>query len=172
MSRDVHGSLDKRWAATFFLLFFVFLAELPWGRNFYPHVPTSYPYPWDPHGDPHGDPHTHGRPGSWRLRFCWLRAKIPLHGPIRTLSATRPDPTRPDPRTTSVHVDTERTSRQPDGGLVEDPSGPLVWSSRVRLMEYGHYLTEAYITRLDVGDTALIRIWVGRTNEARLHHNR
>jgi len=85
---------------------------------------------------------------------------------------TRPDQTRPDPRTTSVHVDTERTSRQPDGGLVEDPSGPLVWSSRVRLMEYGHYLTEAYLTRLDVGDTALIRIWVGRTNEARLHHNR
>jgi len=50
----------------------------------------------------------------------------------------RHDPTRPDPRTKSVHVEIEQTSLRPDkvGGLVGDPSGPSVWSGRVRVVEF------------------------------------
>jgi len=43
----------------------------------------------------------------------------------------RPDPTRPDPRTKSVHIEICRTSLRPDKvrWLVGDPSGPwVVWS--------------------------------------------
>jgi len=60
--------------------------------------------------------------------------QIPLHGP-REFVCT---PTRPDPRTKSVHVEIEGTSRRPDkiGGRVGDPSGRLVWSGRVRLVEF------------------------------------
>ena len=47
------------------------------------------------------------------------------------------DPTRPDPRAKSVHVEIERTSLRLDKvrGLVGDPSGPWVWSGRVRVVE-------------------------------------
>ena len=40
------------------------------------------------------------------------------------------DPTRPDPRTKSVHIEIERISLRPDKvrGLVGDPSGSSVWS--------------------------------------------
>ena len=77
--------------------------------------------------------------------------QIPPDGPDPTLSLVGSgrvvskfhytDPTRPDPRTKSVHVEVERTSPRLDkvGGLVGDPSGPWVWSGRVRLVEFGHY---------------------------------
>ena len=41
-------------------------------------------------------------------------------------------------QTKSVHVETERTSLRPDKlrGLVGDPSGPWVWSGRVRVVEF------------------------------------
>jgi len=48
------------------------------------------------------------------------------------------DTARPDPRTKSVHVEIERKSLRPDKvrGLVGDPSGPWVWSGRVRVVEF------------------------------------
>ena len=93
--------------------------------------------------------------------------QIPLCGPTDFVC----DPTRPDPRTKSVHVEIEPTSLRPDKvhGLVGDPSGPTVWSGRVcvveftsdttrpdqrsgsptksgrtRLVEFGHYYTQKY----------------------------
>ena len=50
------------------------------------------------------------------------------------------DPTGPDSRTKCVHVETERTSLRPDKvcGLVGDPSGPWVWSGRVRVVEFSY----------------------------------
>jgi len=46
--------------------------------------------------------------------------------------------TRPDPRTKSVRVEIERTSLRSDKvrGLVRDPSGPWIWSGRVRVVEF------------------------------------
>jgi len=62
-----------------------------------------------------------------------LRATTQTHG-----LCLRPDPTRPDPRTKSVHVEIERTSLRPGKvrGLVGDSSGPCVWSGWVRAVEF------------------------------------
>jgi len=59
---------------------------------------------------------------------------IPLHGPTDFVC----DLTRPEPRTKSVHIETERTSLRPDkvGGLAGDLSGPWVWSGRFRVVEF------------------------------------
>ena len=58
------------------------------------------------------------------------------------------DPSRPDPRAKSVHVEIERTSLRLDKvrGLVGDPSGPWVWSDRARA-EF--YYTDTDSTRPD-----------------------
>ena len=63
-----------------------------------------------------------------------LQCQSSLHGPTDVVC----DPSRPDPRTKSVHVETERTSLRPDkvGGLVGDPRGLWVWSGRVRVVEF------------------------------------
>jgi len=60
--------------------------------------------------------------------------QIPPYGPTDFVC----DPTRPDPRTKSVHVEIERTSLRLDKvrGLIGDPSGPWVWSGRVRVVEF------------------------------------
>ena len=61
----------------------------------------------------------------WSCRFSKFHCTDP-----RTLSAARPDQT-------DVHVEIEQTSLRPDKvrGLVGDPSGPWVWSGRVRVVE-------------------------------------
>jgi len=56
--------------------------------------------------------------------------QIPLHGRTDFVC----DPTRPDPRTESVHVEIERTSLRPDkvrADVCADPGSRWVWSGRV-----------------------------------------
>jgi len=78
-----------------------------------------------PRGSPTSPPTLSGRvrSGACPCSGIW-------HGPTDFVC----DPTRPDQRTKSAHVETERTSLRPDKirGLVGDPSGPLVLSGRVR----------------------------------------
>jgi len=74
------------------------------------------------------------------------------HGPTDLVC----DPTRPDP---SVRVEIERKSLQPDKvrGLVGDPSGPWVWSGRVRVVTVVEFRN--YTTRPDQRQSLVGAVW-------------
>ena len=78
--------------------------------------------------------------------------QMSLHGPTDLVC----DPTRPDP---SVRVEIERKSLQPDKvrGLVGDPSGPWVWSGRVRVVTVVEFRN--YTTRPDQRQSLVGAVW-------------